>query len=221
MSKTTPPELTPSTLVSFLKKLTVDASFTDRLKIAYRPYICPFHDLLNGIGLGRSIFDFGCGSGQFCLLLAEYSQPTKLRGIEISESLIDNAKTMLAPYTDRVEVDFDVYDGETLPEEIAEYEFVTMIDVFHHLPIPLHAWFFKELYDKMSPGRTLLVKDINGAHPFVLFNKLHDLIFGGEIGHEISPVAMRTLLKEAGFGDFRESKKTMFWYPHYTISCKK
>jgi 2-polyprenyl-3-methyl-5-hydroxy-6-metoxy-1,4-benzoquinol methylase len=58
------------TLVDFLKNQNPNAKFLDKLKIVYRPYIWPLNELLNEIPKNKSVFDIGCGSGQFALLIA-------------------------------------------------------------------------------------------------------------------------------------------------------
>lgn len=40
-------------------------------------------------------FYIGCGSGQFLLLLSKFTKAMKLGGIEISSTLINNAKDLL------------------------------------------------------------------------------------------------------------------------------
>src|SRR5690606_14887317 len=105
----------------------------DRIKIAYRPLICPFDDLLELIPENSSVFDVGCGSGMFLSLVKAFRNPTKLGGIEISESLIANARAVLG--SDFNEQTFlAVFDGKELPENISDYEYIFMIDVYHHIP---------------------------------------------------------------------------------------
>ncbi len=68
-----------------------NAGFVDRLKIKYRPIICPFIDLIDFAKDKKSVFDIGCGSGQFCALIAKYTGVEKIMGIEINERLVKNA----------------------------------------------------------------------------------------------------------------------------------
>ena len=208
-------------LVKFLKSKEPNAKFVDKLKIIYRPYICPFDELLTEIAPGKSVFDVGCGSGQFALLVAEFCAPKKLKGIEISETLISNAKTLLKPYSSNIEISFEKYNGDDIPDDIASYDYVTMIDVAHHIPKKFQVDFFHQLYAKMGKGSVLIFKDINAASPFVYANKMHDMVFAGEIGNEKSLNTTLELFKKIGFSVERHSKKLMFCYPHFTIIAKK
>jgi len=215
-------KISTSVLVDFLRsKEAANTKFTDKLKIRYRPYICPFDQLLIQIPTGKSVFDVGCGSGQFALLLAEFREPTRLKGIEISQTLVDNAKALLAPYSSSVFVDFAKYHGDDIPDDIAQYDYVTMIDVAHHIPAKLQHAFFEQLYAKMATGSVLVFKDINASSPFVYANKMHDLLFAGELGNEKSFSYTKELFNKLGLTILSSSKKLMFCYPHFTIIAKK
>lgn len=209
-----------SELVEFLKKQTVKASFTDKLKITYRPYICPFDKVLSFIEPGDAVADIGCGSGQLALLMAEFTKPSRITGIEISQKLIDNAQTLLASYT-AIPCQFSVFDGETFPAAIHGCQKYFMVDVLHHVPKDSQVSFLKKLYNLMPTGSKLILKDINGASPFVYFNKLHDMIFAGEIGNEMSINTAVKTLTEIGFTIEHQTTEQLYVYPHYTIVAKK
>lgn len=208
-------------LVSFLKLKTVHSGFLDQIKVSYRPLICPFDELLNEVKDAQSAFDIGCGSGQFALLLAEFTNIKKIGGIEIDKRLITNARDLLQPYSGKVTTDFQPYDGSTLPDSMKEYDLIFLIDVLHHIPVAFQESFLKKVYDHMRPGARFIVKDINGGSPFVLFNKMHDLIFAREIGHEWSMKRLIDTAQQAGFKILSTSKKQIYVYPHYTVILTK
>jgi cyclopropane fatty-acyl-phospholipid synthase-like methyltransferase len=212
--------MTTSELVAFLKKQNVNASFTDKLKITYRPYICPFDKILSLIKLGDSVVDIGCGSGQLALLMAEFTQAGKITGIEISETLISNARTLLAKY-ESVPHHFEVFDGSTFPEIIKNGSIYFMVDVLHHVPKNVQISFLEKLYALMPSGSRLVLKDINGASPFVFFNKLHDLVFAREVGNEFSLAKAKETLTNIGFSIEQFNTQQLYVYPHYTIVARK
>ena len=88
--------LSPKELSTYLSSVHNSASKLDKLKIIYRPYICPFDNLIIDCKDSKTILDTGCGSGQFLLLLSKYTNAIKLGGIEISPTLINNAKELLS-----------------------------------------------------------------------------------------------------------------------------
>lgn len=190
-----------------------------RIKTIYRPYICPFDDILNQIPHGSTLFDIGCGAGSFLSLLVEFNKPTKVGGIEIADNLINDARSLLTKFD--VEQHIYKYDGNTIPNEINEYDYISMIDVYHHIPQKIQISFMSQLYSKMKPGAILIFKDIDFASPLVVMNKLHDLVLSKEIGHEISANKARDIIQEIGFEIVKTQSRTMLFYPHYTIIAKK
>ncbi len=209
--------------MAFLKQTTIDAGLTDRLKIQYRPLICPFDDLLSALCTYGpfSVFDVGCGSGQFALLIAQFTPATRISGIEIDDRLIDNARQLFARYDYKADISFRRYNGVDLPDEIAEHDVVTMVDVLHHIPPHLQESFLTQLYDKMRSGATLIIKDIDGASPFVWFNKLHDMIFAREIGNEWTAAKLKLTGQRIGFQIESLTTKRRYVYPHYTLVLRK
>jgi 2-polyprenyl-3-methyl-5-hydroxy-6-metoxy-1,4-benzoquinol methylase len=196
-------------------------SFVDKLKIRYRPIICPFDTLLSYAKGKKSVFDIGCGSGQFCALVAKTTAAERIMGIEINPRLVQNAGHLSREFKKNKTLIFKLFNGRILPEEIGAYEIVYMIDVFHHIPPAQQTAFMKQLEQKMKPGATLVFKDINAGSPLVLFNKIHDLVFSGECGNEITKFNAIKLLGNIGFDVHASLTKTRFFYPHYFIICSK
>jgi len=209
--------ITATDLSRYLKSIHNQARGVDRLKIAYRPYICPFEDLLTLVRAGERVFDIGCGSGQFALLLARFVKPSWIGGADISENLIRNAKELFGNSKTAIEHDFRVFDGKNFPESIRTADRVFLIDVFHHVPRGQQEDFLVSLWKCMQPGSVLVLKDIDAASPLVFFNKLHDRIISNEVGHEISVRQLISMAQKAGFRLVSESKRRMFWYPHFTL----
>lgn len=210
-------------LVAFLKSTTADTGFVDALKIQYRPYICPFNDLLSQLSdMGAvRVYDIGCGSGQFALLTAQFTSAAKIKGIEIEERLIHNARQIFARYDFRADVDFEKYSGDVLPDDIGNYDVVFLIDVLHHVPKDLQRFFIAQLYARMRNGARLIIKDIDAGSPLVYFNKLHDFLFASEIGNEWNASKLRSVCQELGFKVESLTKKRLYVYPHFTLTLQK
>lgn len=216
----TSPTLSNKILLDFLKSRSYNVNFIDRLKVYYRPVVCPFVELINLVQPGEKVGDIGCGSGQFCLLLAKFARPSYIYGIEISDKLISNANQLFQREA-TVPFAFEKFDGVHFPDAIAELDVVFLNDVLHHVPKNSQQQFISALIQKMKKGARLILKDINGASPFVYFNKLHDLVFAREIGNEIADTTAREWLTQNGLTTLEHSKKRMYVYPHYTIIAKK
>lgn len=210
------------TLIDHLKaQNSEDAGVIDRLKIAYRPLICPFDDLLKAIPEHSSVFDIGCGSGMFLSLVKAFRNPSKLGGIEISESLISNARGVLGTESDDWTY-LAVFDGKKLPANIAEYDYIFMIDVYHHIPPDQQKPFLSNLFSKMSPGAILVFKDIEGASVLSYWNKVHDLLLSCEIGHEPKSKELVSFVTQHDDMELvRFNKRRMILYPHFTAVFQK
>jgi cyclopropane fatty-acyl-phospholipid synthase-like methyltransferase len=208
-------------LSRYLKNVHHDAKGVDKLKIGYRPYICPFDDLLALAKPDERIFDVGCGSGQFALLLAKYVNPSWIGGAEISGKLVKNARELFANSGMGVAHEFNVFDGKTFPKSVGSADKVFLIDVFHHVPVPEQTSFLRNLRAAMRPGAVLVLKDIDAGSVLVYFNKLHDLVLSREIGHEVRASQLLGLAREAGFELVSESFRRMLWYPHFTLVLKR
>jgi 2-polyprenyl-3-methyl-5-hydroxy-6-metoxy-1,4-benzoquinol methylase len=207
-------------LLSYLKSVNFNSGFVDRLKVYYRPLVCPFTDLIGLVKPGEKVGDVGCGSGQFCLLLAEFAKPSFVYGIEISDRLVSNANQLFSKHA-KVAYRFEGFNGVEFPAAISDLDILFLNDVLHHVPKPAQHQFMKDLIKQMKPGARLVLKDINGSSPFVYCNKLHDLIFAGEIGNELPASKAQKWLNDEGLEIIEFTKKQMYVYPHYTIVAKK
>lgn len=213
-------KLTKSILVDYLRKQQPkNAAWLDKVKIVYRPYLCPFDDLLLQIPQNSSVFDIGCGSGMFLSLIKEFRNPTKLGGCEISQHLVDNTIQLLSGFKNK---DLVKFNGTNIPKEISTYDFISMIDVFHHIPKTEQRLFLKNLVELMKPGATLIFKDIQKESFLVYWNKIHDLLLAGEIGNEPNSMKIRNyFVSDLGLKLILNTKKRMLLYPHFTLILKK
>lgn len=197
-----------------------NASFVDKIKIAYRPYICPFSDLLEIIPEHSSVFDIGCGNGIFLSLTAGFRKPISLGGMEITQKLIDNARNILKNV--QVPIFLNVFNGMDILQEIKNYQYIFLIDVIHHVSKNNQIKFLRNIRDEIAQGSILVIKDIDADHTILSkFNKLHDLVFSGKIGQELGLSTVKKILSDLGFKVMSVSYKRVLIYPHYTIVCQK
>ena len=212
---------TNSDIVSFLSETAADATSLQMLKIKYRPYVCPFDELLDYVKPKDAVYDIGCGSGQFAALVANFTDAKTIKGIEIDKHLVRNASQMSKQFAKGKDVSFSYFSGSTIPKDINKYDLIYMIDVYHHIPRHIREDFMKQVYKKMKPGARLMFKDIDGGSPFVPFNIAHDLIFAQEVSHAISFYKALQLLTSIGFNIKGARKKRVLVYPHYFILAQK
>ncbi len=210
-----------SHILKFLKTKAKSLRFIDQLKVVYRPLICPFTDLLKYVEENDSVFDIGCGSGQFCALVAKFTVANKIFGIEISETLVLNAKNVNKEFEGKKNIQFETFNGFELPDVMQNYSKIYLIDVLHHVPKKKQLEFLQKIYAKMSVGSTLIFKDIDAKSCYVYFNKIHDLVFSREIGAEMKATFAKKVVEEIGFKVLESYSKKMFVYPHYFLILRK
>lgn len=193
-----------------------------RFKCIYRPYICPYDDLLDLLPEQQRILDIGCGSGILLQLIAKYRRPKSLAGIDIDGSVIHTAKSTLNASAPSIPARLEIYDGYTLPAWAAEYDYVFLVDVLHHIPRTQQIPFLEMLFDHLGPGSTLIIKDIDGSERFwSLFNKLHDVLVSHLFAWHLPSKAVESSLRRIGFKTSGILKRRMIVYPHFTIVCRK
>lgn len=212
--------ITNKELLNYLKSLNFGSGLLDRLKIIYRPIVCPFAELISLVNPGEKVGDIGCGSGQFCLLLSKFASPSVVYGIEINERLVNNAELLFKKYGS-ANYQFELFDGIHFPDKIGEMDIIFLNDVLHHVPKIAQESFIRDLIIKMKPGARFVLKDIDGGKPLVYMNKLHDLVFAGEIGNELTYSKAKEWLENNKLTIIEFEKKQMYVYHHYTIVAKK
>jgi 2-polyprenyl-3-methyl-5-hydroxy-6-metoxy-1,4-benzoquinol methylase len=210
-------------LVTFLRSTHgKKESLIDRVKTVYRPYICPFDDLLNLIPENQMLLDIGCGAGTFLQLVAKYRRPQTLAGLETRTSLIDSARSSLSEVSREIPTRLEVYNGSDIPLWISHYNCVLLIDVLHHLRASQQFQFLRNLFSILKPGAQLIIKDIDAQERFwCMFNKLHDIVVSRELSHEMGACQVESVLREIGFRTCGITKKRLIVYPHFTIVGKK
>src|SRR5215467_1338795 len=75
--------LTVAQVAMLAREIYRDADRAIKYKQGYRPYVCPFHLLLDQIPQGASVLDVGCGAGLFILLLARLGRIRSAVGFDV------------------------------------------------------------------------------------------------------------------------------------------
>ena len=96
---------------------------------------------------GRTVLDFGCGSGENTLLLAR--RGARVIGVDISESLIQLARKRLEVNGVGADVRFVVGSAHDLPIATGSIDIVMGIAILHHLDLDATS---REVHRVLSPG---------------------------------------------------------------------
>jgi SAM-dependent methyltransferase len=96
---------------------------------------------------GRSVLDFGCGSGENSIILA--TRGARVLGLDISAPLIDLARQRLALNGLGGAATFVVGSGHDVPVADASIDVVFGIAILHHLDLAATA---REVHRVLKPG---------------------------------------------------------------------
>jgi 2-polyprenyl-3-methyl-5-hydroxy-6-metoxy-1,4-benzoquinol methylase len=207
-------------LIKKLKRLNPNLRGVNALKFFYRPFIFPLYPMLENVKPDAHILDIGCGSGFFLCAVNIETKATKLHGLEIDPKLVSLAQNNLKALNLQAKV--ELFDGLNCNQDVAKADLIFLNDVYHHVPVPLRKEFLHNIASSMKPGARLVFKDINGSSLiWKLFNKLHDFIFSGEMGSEISLKEARELISNQGLKIDEQYCARHAIYNHFLITCIK
>ena len=82
-----------------------------------------------------------------------------MSGVEIDEKLVSLAKANLNLFNNSTLI--ETFNGLDFPNSIRDFDFITLNDVFHHIPACKRSLFLDNLFKSMKPGSFLIFKDIN------------------------------------------------------------
>jgi ubiquinone/menaquinone biosynthesis C-methylase UbiE len=99
-----------------------------------------------------AILDIGCGRGQSLQLLDEYFNPDTINGIEIDETLLNEARKRAKKC--RSKVNLITGNAELMPYPDQSFDMVFCHQSFHH--IVQHEKAMQEFYRVLKPGGVLL-----------------------------------------------------------------
>jgi SAM-dependent methyltransferase len=188
-----------------------------RLYFALRFLICPFRRVESAAPKSGVVVDIGCGYGLFANLLAVRSGARQVMGCDIDAARINVAHSSVGS---RNNICFSVSNEVvTLPSCDA----VTLVDVLHHVAPDVRSRLLQDIFQKLRPGGTLVIKDIDKIPRFkYLWNYLHDWVMTrGSSCYYLGSLEMCRLLEGIGFVVAAEPLETRDPYPHILYRCTK
>ena len=178
------PRLSAALLSDIAAKLFANDALTQR----YRPYICPFEDLLPIVPAGSSILDVGCGGGLFLGLLAAQERIRFGVGFDSAASAIATAQRMrrrAAECGAKATLDFQRRDANG-PWPAETFDVVSIIDVMHHVPKSAQRSVFESAAARLRSPGLLIYKDMARTPVWRAWaNRLHDLLLARQWIHYV------------------------------------
>src|ERR1700730_7185201 len=125
--------LTVAQVATLAREIYRDAKPSIKYKQGYRPYICPFHLLVEYIPHGASVLDVGCGAGLFILLMARLGRIRSAVGFDADHVAIHAAQDATAKLLNRAPIHFQQHSADDRWPK-GRFDVVSIIDVMHHVP---------------------------------------------------------------------------------------
>ncbi len=208
----------PSELASAAGQLFADCPIIVRLLQSYRPYIGPFHLMLQWAQPGANVLDVGCGAGLLLGLLSWTGRIGASLGFDANGAAITSARTMarrlekLQPSAAPLRFDHLRVNG---PWPQDRYDLVCLVDVMHHVPRAQRSSLIDQLIDRVRPGGRLLYKDMCDRPLWrANANWLHDLVLARSWVRYQPLADVRRHCEQRGLQLVHTQRINMLWYGH-------
>ena len=183
----------------------------------YRPYICPFEDIMPHVPARASVLDVGCGSGLFLGLLKSTADISHGTGTDICESAVGSARRMVKNIERTGQAKKLTFDhaGTIAEWPSGQFDVVSMIDVAHHVPTEMQDEFVRAAIRKVGSNGTFIYKDMARKPMWkAMANRLHDLLMARQWINYMPVERVEAIAREEGL--VLKVKKDMhrFCYAH-------
>jgi 2-polyprenyl-3-methyl-5-hydroxy-6-metoxy-1,4-benzoquinol methylase len=185
-------------------------SFKQRL----RPYICPFHVLLDYVPRGATLLDVGCGAGLFIALLASLGRIRSAIGFDTDGPAIRTAQDIAARLPNASQIRFEQRTAhQAWPD--GQFNVVSVIDVMHHIPPNRQPALIVSAASHVADGGVLIYKDM-AKRPLwrAWANRVHDLVAVQEWIHYVELRKIIEWAEAEGLSLECRGTVDMLWYRH-------
>jgi 2-polyprenyl-3-methyl-5-hydroxy-6-metoxy-1,4-benzoquinol methylase len=179
-----------------------------------RPYICPFHRLMDIVPQGSRVLDVGCGAGLFLGLLAASGRIESGRGFDANADAINAARTMASSngYSERLHFESITVNQ---PWPAGSFDVISLVDVMHHVPADQREALITNVSSHLKPGGLFIYKDMVRKPLWRAWaNKLHDFVVSGERIQYAPLEDVVAWLTRKNFVRLHSELINMYWYGH-------
>jgi 2-polyprenyl-3-methyl-5-hydroxy-6-metoxy-1,4-benzoquinol methylase len=213
--------LTPTEVAQIARRLYTEGPGFARLSQRWRPFICPFHMLVERVPTRAEVLDIGCGSGLFLTLLASTNRISKGVGFDANAATVGMA-VKATEHLNASQVLTFRHGSVEDPWPEGGFDVVSMIDVLHHIPPDAHQSVIEQAAAHVRPGGMFLYKDIaRRPHWKAWANRLHDLVVARDWIHYAPTEQVVSWARAAGLDKVEHRVIDILWYRHDLLVFKR
>ena len=180
----------------------------------FRPYICPFEELLPLVPAGARVLDAGCGAGLFLGLLAECGRIGAGHGFDSSAAAVELARRMQEALPAGAALRMEHRDAAAAWPD-GQFDVVCLIDVLHHVPVASRAAVVRAAAERLLPHGFLLCKEMVVRPRWRAWcNQLHDLVLARQWIRHVAPQEMELWAGQAGLRLVHRGAANRLCYGH-------
>lgn len=187
----------------------------------FRPYICPFEEIIELVPAGAAILDVGCGAGLFLGLLAQSGRIRQGLGFDSSSAAVSLGQRM----TQRLPADVPIeikYVDATGAWPARTFDVVSLIDVMHHVPPDAWSVVLAKAARCVNVGGIVLYKDMATRPRWrATCNQLHDLLLARQWIHHVPDRVVEDAMHSAGLVEIARGSASRYWYAHTWRAFRK
>ncbi len=198
-------------------------SLFDRIKLVYRPFICPMSEVLGEIPFDSRHFDIGCGNGALPYLALTTRNTEISHGYDVSEQSVASSRIFRnANQSTEKRLAVSYLAPQDTPPPLDDYDCITMIDVLHHVPRRQQQSFLSRVMEKMNVGAKLVIADIDGSHRLATtVNLAHDLVSARELVAAQPASQVVSTLEDSSASVESCRHQWDLWYLHFIVVATK
>jgi len=197
------------------------ASALQRLYTTLKMIILPLQEAADGLPKRGVILDMGCGFGYVTNYL---SLDSPERTIIANDPAADRIAIAERTRGDRRNIEFLAIDSRQITR--SDFDGICVVDVLHHVPYAEQQALIDDVYAKLKPGGTLVIRETakRVALRYYLFNcGLEALLYRGQVHSRFRRTREWVeMFERAGFQIERMTPNPA-WFPYTTCTfvCRK
>ena len=195
-----------------------ESPFFKRTIQRFRPYICPFEEIIDLVPGKSDVLDIGCGCGSLIGMLASFKILRGAAGLDTDPGAIAEANLMAKSISQKVNcqnIEFFNLSLNEFAKTDRKFSVVLMIDVIHHIHPEKQKEFINLAMRFLRPNGLLIYKDMCQKPSWKAFaNRVHDLIMAKQWIHYLPIEKAIEFVLDQNFKLVKRKDYTNFCFGH-------